>query len=58
MGSAVAETLSEMDKKNIKLCRMGVKDFYPKGGDYNDLLKLLNLDKDGIYNKIKEMACL
>ena len=58
LGSAVAETLSEMDKKNIKLCRMGVKDFYPKGGDYNDLLKLLNLDKDGIYNKIKEMACL
>ena len=52
LGSAVSETLAEMDKKNIKLYRMGVEDFYPKGGDYNSLLKLLNLDKDGIYNKI------
>lgn len=52
LGSAVSETLAEMDKKNVKLYRMGVEDFYPKGGDYNSLLKLLNLDKDGIYNKI------
>lgn len=51
LGSAVSETLAEMDK-NVKLYRMGVKDFYPKGSDYNSLLKLLNLDKDGIYNKI------
>lgn len=52
LGSAVSETLAEMDKKNVKLYRMGVEDFYPKGSDYNSLLKLLNLDKDGIYNKI------
>jgi len=52
LGSAVSEILAEMDKKNVKLYRMGVEDFYPKGSDYNSLLKLLNLDQDGIYNKI------
>lgn len=55
LGSAVSETLAELDKGNVKLFRMGVKDFYPQGSDYIDLLKLLNLDKDGIYNKIVEL---
>tara|TARA_B100000524_G_C23551105_1_gene334835 strand:- start:98 stop:787 length:690 start_codon:yes stop_codon:yes gene_type:complete len=54
LGSALAETIFKLDI-NLKLKTLGINDFYPKGGEYNYLLKKLNLDASGIYNQIKKL---
>jgi len=54
LGSAIAESILKLNL-NLKLKVLGINDIYPKGGEYNYLLKKLNLDTLGIYNQIKEL---
>ena len=54
LGSALAEAILKLNL-NLKLKVLGVNDTYPKGGEYNYLLKKLNLDSSGIYNQIKNL---
>ena len=49
LGSAVAETLSSSPNINSKLIRLGIKDSYPSGGEYNYLINSLNLDVKSLY---------
>lgn len=53
LGSAVAETLASLGS-SCNLQRLGIQDTYPKGADYVKLLELLNLDVNGIYEKINK----
>ena len=50
LGSAVCEVLSESEPK--KVIRMGIKDCFGKSGKAEELIKLFNIDKDAICNKI------
>ena len=52
LGSALAEAILKLNL-NLKLKVLGINDTYPKGGEYNYLLKKLNLDSSGIYSQIK-----
>ena len=52
LGSAVAEILSSIPKNKSELIRIGIKDKYPSGGEYNYLLNILNLDKESLYKRI------
>ena len=54
LGSAVAEVLCSF-KNSAILIKCGIKDNYPKGGDYKYLLNMLNLDKSSIYDKILKL---
>ena len=54
LGSALAEAILKLNL-NLKLKVLGINDIYPKGGEYNYLLKKLNLDSSGIYNQIKNL---
>ena len=54
LGSALAEAILKLNL-NLKLKVLGINDIYPKGGEYNYLLKKLNLDSSGIYNEIKKL---
>ena len=49
LGSAVAESLSSIPNNISKLIRLGVKDSYPLGGEYDHLIKLLGIDAKSLY---------
>jgi transketolase len=55
LGSAVAESLSSIPNNISKLIRLGVKDSYPLGGEYNHLLNQLNLDAKSLYKLSVEL---
>ena len=55
LGSAVAEILSSIPKNKSELIRIGIKDKYPSGGEYNYLLNILNLDKESLYKSILKL---
>lgn len=55
LGSAVAEILSSIPKNKSELIRIGIKDQYPSGGEYNYLLNILNLDKESLYRRILKL---
>jgi transketolase len=55
LGSAVAETLCSSPNTNSKLIRLGIKDSYPPGGEYNYLINLLNLDVKSLYKLSVEL---
>lgn len=54
LGSAILEFIdSNLTNDTAKLYRYGVKDQFPKTGDYGFMLKLLGLDSNGICSALK-----
>lgn len=53
LGSAISELLSEFYP--IKLKRIGLKDTFARSGEYEDLLKLYEMDSNNIYAKTVEL---
>lgn len=54
LASVVLETLNSFVTKKIEILRIGIEDKFPKNyGTQNTLQKKLGLDKDKIFNKIK-----
>jgi len=54
LGSAVAEVIAEAGL-GIRFLRWGIQDIYTKTGEYPELLKLYELDGDGIAAKAKSL---
>lgn len=52
LGSAVCEALSS--KAPTKVLRIGVQDVYGESGSADELLAKYRLDKDGVYQQVKE----
>lgn len=51
LGSAVAELLSQ--KHPVPIYRLGIRDTFGQSGDYEDLLKQYNLDKNSVIKSVK-----
>jgi transketolase len=52
LGSAIIDALDEASIRSVEVIRCGVKDEYPKAGDYNYVLGTLGLDTFGIKTKL------
>lgn len=55
LGSAVLEFFAKNGLKDIQVHQMGIKDDFVTHGTVKELLRLCNLDEDGIFNKIVQV---
>lgn len=56
LGSAITDEIQKFENVSLRIHRFGLRDYFPKAGSYDYMLKTLGLDSVGIKNSTLKVA--